>query len=80
MPATHILVLHDGGRRWVAQLLGQHRDRPTGRWMVGVRHYVAPGEQYQRVLWADDCGLRNRSWAHGVGGTERPSTSRVVNG
>jgi hypothetical protein len=55
MPASHILVPHDVGTWREAQLLGQHRDRSTGRWRVGVRYSVGIGEQYQRVLWADDC-------------------------
>ena len=55
MPATAVLVLHDDGRWYVAQLLGQHRDRVTGDWRCGVRYTVAAGMQHQRVVWADQC-------------------------
>jgi hypothetical protein len=43
MPATHVLVLHDDGRWYRAQLLGQHRDRATRHWRVGVRYFVDVG-------------------------------------
>ncbi len=43
MPATAVEVLHDDGRWYLAQLLGQHRDRETGDWRCGVRYSVAPG-------------------------------------
>ena len=39
MPTTSILVLHDDGRWYVAQLLGQHRDRETGDWRCGVAQH-----------------------------------------
>ena len=55
MPATAVEVLHDDGRWYVAQLLGQHRDRATGDWRCGVRYTVDVGMQYQRVVWADQC-------------------------
>jgi len=48
-------VPHDDGRWYLAQLLGQHRDRATGGWRCGVRYSVAPGLAYQRVVWADQC-------------------------
>jgi hypothetical protein len=48
-------VQHDDGSWYVAQLLGQHRDRHTGRWRRGVRYSVAPGFAYQRVVWALQC-------------------------
>ena len=38
MPTTAVEVLHDDGRWYVAQLLGQHRDRATGDWRCGVRY------------------------------------------
>ena len=57
MPASAVEVLHDDGRWYVSQLLGQHRDRETGGWRCGVRYSVAPGMAYQRVLWADQCRL-----------------------
>ena len=44
MPATAVEVLHDDGRWYVAQLLGQHRDRATGDWRCGVRYTVGAGE------------------------------------
>ncbi len=55
MPASEILVPHDDGRWYRATLLGQHRDRSDGHWRCGVRYYVGPGQQYQRVLPAADC-------------------------
>lgn len=55
MPATEVLVPHDDGRWYRAQLLGQHRSSVDGHWRCGVRYYVGPGEQYQRVLPAADC-------------------------
>ena len=55
MPTTAVLVLHHDGRSYVAQLLGQHRDHETGGWRCGVRYYVEPGQQYQRVLPASKC-------------------------
>ena len=30
MPATAVEVLHDDGKWYLTQLLGQHRDRATG--------------------------------------------------
>ena len=54
MPVAQILVPHDDGRWYVATLLGQHRDRATGRWRAGVR-YTVDVMTFQRVLWADDC-------------------------
>src|SRR3954447_10125358 len=50
-----ILVPHDDGCWYRATLLGRHRDRADGHWRAGVRYYVGPGQQYQRVLRADDC-------------------------
>src|SRR3954452_11222431 len=38
-----------------ATLLGQHRDRQEGTGGCGVRYYVGPGQQYQRVPPAADC-------------------------
>src|SRR5688572_11079799 len=55
MPATHVLVLHDDGRWYLAQILGQHRDRATRLWRVGVAYYVDVGMHHQRVVWADEC-------------------------
>lgn len=55
MPATTVLVVHDDGRWYRAQLLGHHRDRASGAWRVGVRYYVDVGMQHQRVVWADEC-------------------------
>ena len=55
MPATAVEVLHDDGRWYVAQLLGQHRDRATGEWRCGVRYTVEVRMKYQRVVWADQC-------------------------
>ena len=37
MPANSVLVLHDDGRWYLAQLLGQHRDQRTGAWRCRVR-------------------------------------------
>ena len=54
MPTTAIEVLHDDGRWYLCQLLGQHRDRVTGAWRCGV-YTVGVGMQYQRVVWADQC-------------------------
>ncbi len=39
MPATHVQVLHDDGRWYVAALLDQHRS--GGRWRAVVRYTVA---------------------------------------
>ena len=50
MPADAVEVLHDDRRCHVAQLLGQHRDRPTGEWRRGVRYPVDVGMHYQRVV------------------------------
>jgi hypothetical protein len=55
MPPTAVEVLHDDGKWYLAQLLGQHRDRATGDWRCGVRYTVNVGQQYQRVVWADQC-------------------------
>ena len=55
MPTTAVEVLHDDGRWYPAQLLGQHRHRATGEWRCGVRYTVAVGAQYQSVVWADQC-------------------------
>jgi hypothetical protein len=55
MPATSVLVLHDDGQSYVAQLLGQHRDRATGGWRLGVLYSVDVGMQFQRVVLADQC-------------------------
>lgn len=52
MPASHVLVLHDDGLFYVARLLGQHRDRASGAWRVGVRYYVGVGMQH---VSADEC-------------------------
>ena len=40
---------------YLAQLLGQHRDRASGEWRCGVRYTVGFGMQYQRVVGADQC-------------------------
>jgi hypothetical protein len=55
MPATTVFVLHDEGRWYLAQLLGQHRDRAAGDWRCGVRYSVDVGVRYQRVVWAAQC-------------------------
>ena len=55
MRTAAVEVLHDDGRWYLAQLLGQHRDRATGDWRCGVRYTVGGGMQYQRVVWADEC-------------------------
>ena len=52
MPATHVLVLHDDGQWYRAELLDQHRS--GGRWRAVVRYSVAPGMQYMRGEWADE--------------------------
>src|SRR5215203_5145580 len=52
---TAVEVLHDDGRWYLAELLGQHRDRATGDWRCGVRYGVAPRMVYQRIVWADHC-------------------------
>jgi hypothetical protein len=57
MPTTAVEVLHDDGRWYLAQLLGQHFDRATGEWRCGVRYTVDVGMQNQRVVWADQCRL-----------------------
>lgn len=44
MPAEQILVPHDDGRWYPATLLGQHRDRASGDWRVGVRYTVGVGQ------------------------------------
>ena len=50
-----VLALHDDGDWYVAQFLGQHRDRETGGWRCGVRYTVDFGMQFQRVVWAEQC-------------------------
>ena len=57
MPETHVLVLHNDGRWYRAQLLGQHRDRATRSWRVGAWHYVGVGMQHQRVTGPTSAGL-----------------------
>jgi hypothetical protein len=52
MPATHVLVEHEGQWR-VAELLRQYR--LDGRWRVFVRYTTAPGFQYMQARWADEC-------------------------
>jgi hypothetical protein len=52
MDATYVQVLHDDGRWYRAELLGQHRS--GGRWRAVVRYTVAPGMQYVRGQWADE--------------------------
>jgi hypothetical protein len=50
MPATHVLVEHDG--RWVvAQLLRQYRHQ--GRWRALVRYTTEPGITFEHARW---CG------------------------
>jgi len=54
MPTTTAVeVLHDDGRWYLAQLLGQHRDWAAGGWRCGVRYTVDVRMQYQRVVWAE---------------------------
>ena len=55
MPTTAVEVLHDDGRWYLAQLLGQHRDRATGGCRGEVRYTVGVGMKYRRVVWADRC-------------------------
>jgi hypothetical protein len=55
MPATAVEVLHDDGRWYLAQLLGQHRDKATGDWRCGVRYTVDFGMNGRRLVWADQC-------------------------
>jgi hypothetical protein len=43
MPATHVLVPHDDGQWYVAQLLDQVRDRRDGTWRVVVSYTTGPG-------------------------------------
>ena len=50
-PVKYVLVRHDDGRWYEAELLDQHRRE--GRWRAVVRYSVAPGMQYMRGLWAD---------------------------
>jgi hypothetical protein len=81
MHATHVQVLHDDGRWYLALLLAQHRSE--GRWRAVVRYSVAAGMTYQRGVWADDLrpvvsaedhhDQRNRDGAHGQSdGNDRP--------
>jgi hypothetical protein len=48
LPTASVEVLHDDGHWYLAQLLGQHRDRATGEWRCGVRYTVDVGAQDQR--------------------------------
>ena len=45
MPATHVQVLHDDGRWYEAELLGQHRSggrwRAVGRYALGQPSLLA---------------------------------------
>jgi hypothetical protein len=51
-----VLVIHDDGRWWVADLLAQYPSTAEpGRWKVTVRYTTEPGARYQRTLWADEC-------------------------
>src|SRR4051794_652513 len=52
MPATHVLVQHDDGRWYVAELL--HQYRTDGRWPAVVTYSTGPCETYMRGKWADD--------------------------
>jgi hypothetical protein len=52
MPRKTVLVRHDDGAWYEAELLGQHRS--GGRWRAVVRYSVAPGMRYERGLWADE--------------------------
>jgi hypothetical protein len=51
MPATHVLVEHDG--RWVvAQLLRQYRHQ--GHWRALVRYTAEPGITFEHARWCDE--------------------------
>jgi hypothetical protein len=52
MPASHVQVLHDDGRWYVAELLHQYRE--AAGWRAVVRYSVGPGLTYQRGQWAAD--------------------------
>jgi hypothetical protein len=52
MPASHVLVEHEGAWR-VAELL--RRYRLDGRRRVLVRYGTAPGYTFLRARWADEC-------------------------
>jgi hypothetical protein len=52
MPVKYVLVRHDDGCWYAAELLGQHRS--GGRWRAVVRYTVSPGMRYMRGEWADE--------------------------
>jgi hypothetical protein len=71
MPASAVEVRHDDGRWYLAELLGQHRDRETGAWRCGARYTVDVGMQYQRVVWAGECRALLEGADQQVGDEER---------
>lgn len=52
MAQTFVLIEHDDGRTYRAEVLAQYRIR--GRWRVRVRYSTAPGITYERARWADE--------------------------
>ena len=72
MPATHVLVKHDGA--WVmASLL--HQYRLDGRWRAVIRYTVAPGMTYQLAEWCDDLRPLNDESVNRGAGTSTSSLS-----
>jgi len=55
MPATEVLTEDDDGRRYIADVLGQYRDRGDGQWRVVVTYSTEPGSRYIRAEPADRC-------------------------
>ena len=72
MPATHVLVKHEGA--WVlASLLYQYR--LDGRWRAVIRYTVAPGMTYQLAEWCDDLRPLNDESVNRGAGTRTSSVS-----
>ena len=52
MPPKLVLLQHDDGRTFLAEVPAQYRI--AGRWRVRVRYTTAPGMTYEHARWADE--------------------------
>jgi hypothetical protein len=62
MPLPHVLVQHDDGRTYVAEVLAQYR--MTRRWRALVTYSTQPGYRYHRAFWADELHALSESGGH----------------
>jgi hypothetical protein len=72
MPPTLVLLQHDDGRTFLAEVLAQYRI--AGRWRVRVRYTTAPGMTDEHARWADELrpivaeGALGKRWPENLGG------------